>query len=225
MGELQTKEVSLKQWQTEHKKVIDNFLQFLNTNSSDYILKGDTALMECYNLVRFSEDIELNSNNKNYIPKAIKEFCDKNNYTYKMTKDTETIKQYVIHYNEIKPLKIEISYRQKEYEPEKYTTINGINVYNIEELAILKEQAYMRHDLMKDLYDIVFICNNYWDELSSPVKSMIRYGFEQKGFEQADYLMQTQQDALIDNHKLSEDVLTVFDKLGIIDERQVTHSE
>lgn len=213
--------MTLLSWQIKHKKVMDDFLQKLNAENSDYILKDGSSLMECYNLDRFSEDIDFDSRNKTYIKKFIHEFCWENDYTYRVAKDTDTVKRYLIHYAEDrKPLKIEISYRKKEYEPEEYTTINGIKVYTIEQIAIFKEQAYMGRDKIRDLYDIVFICNNYWEDLSGPVKSMIQNGFVQKGLEQFDYLMQTQKDELIDNDKLAEDILNTFDKLGIIDEKQ-----
>ena len=37
-------------WRDEHRKVIDSFLEFLNKKSEEFILKGGTALLTCYNL-------------------------------------------------------------------------------------------------------------------------------------------------------------------------------
>lgn len=45
----------------------------------------------CYNLDRFSEDIDLDSTNKN-IKKYIDNFCKKNNFQYNIAKDTDTVK-------------------------------------------------------------------------------------------------------------------------------------
>ena len=42
-----------------HKKVIIDFLNYLNSQTDQFILKGGTALMLCYGLNRFSEDIDL----------------------------------------------------------------------------------------------------------------------------------------------------------------------
>lgn len=209
----------LKAWQSVHKNVIEDFLHFLNKRSGDYILKGGTALMMCYDLDRFSEDIDLDSRNKSQIGKSVKEFCTRNGYTYRVAKDTETVKRFMVNYgNETRPLKIEISYRNRRFDPLEYTKINGITVYNIEKLAILKEQAYMGRDKIRDLYDVVFISKNYWDRLSFPVQTMIKSGFEQKGMEQFDYLTETQNDDLIDNDKLADDIVDLFDELGIIDD-------
>lgn len=48
-------------WRTEHKKVIETVLSIFNKNTDKYILKGGTALMQCYGLDRFSEDIDMDS--------------------------------------------------------------------------------------------------------------------------------------------------------------------
>ena len=45
-------------WMEAHKKTIEGILQEVNQKSDAYILKGETSLMECYNLTRFSEDID-----------------------------------------------------------------------------------------------------------------------------------------------------------------------
>ena len=51
--------MELAPWQQDHKEVIHQFLKQMNTVSSSFILKGGTALMECYGLDRFSEDIDI----------------------------------------------------------------------------------------------------------------------------------------------------------------------
>ena len=56
--------VNLKPWQIEHKKVILDVLRALNKETDAFILKGGTALMTCYKLDRFSEDIDLDSTHK-----------------------------------------------------------------------------------------------------------------------------------------------------------------
>lgn len=47
--------MELAPWQQDHKDVIHQFLKQMNTVSSSFILKGGTALMECYGLDRFSK--------------------------------------------------------------------------------------------------------------------------------------------------------------------------
>ena len=80
----------------------------------------------------------------------------------------------------------------------------------------MKASAYSGRDKIRDLYDICFICNNYWNELSEDVKSFIRIAIEYKGLEQFEYIIKDQKDELIDNKKLEDDFLKMYDKLGIL---------
>lgn len=127
--------MSNSDWRKEHGKVIADFLKYLNSRTHDFVLKGGTSLMECYGLDRFSENIDLDSRNKHIEP-IVKDFCDMYGYSYRVAKDTDTVKRYMIHYSEseAKPLKIEISYRRREIAPKEVTERNGITVYNIDTL-------------------------------------------------------------------------------------------
>lgn len=208
----------------KHKEVIRDFLVYMNKMSHEYILKGGTSLMECYGLGRISEDIDLDSTNKNSIEKIISSFCEERGYSYNVNKDTDTVKRYMIHYQKEgeseyeKPLKVEISYRKKHIDPNLYQIKDGITVYNIDQLAIMKENAFSQRDKIRDLYDIVFICKNYWDKLDKNIQNMITDGFENKGLEYFDYITKTQNDEMINTDRLAEDVLEVFDNLGLISE-------
>lgn len=207
----------LNNWREEHFKVINKFLIYLNEKTEDFVLKGGTALLICYNLDRFSEDIDLDGKNNRNIKKIVDDFCKINNYKYRIAKETDTVKRFMITYNnEERPLKIEVSYRRKEIRNNEITKINGILVYNINEICLMKASAYSGRDKIRDLYDICYICNNYWDELSKDVKSFIRVAVEYKGLEQFEYIIKDQKDELIDNKKLEEDFLKMYDKLGIL---------
>ena len=101
-------------WRPEHSKTIYAFLDYLNQNSNDFILKGGTALLTCYKLDRFSEDIDLDGKNKG-IEEIVKGFCDMYGFAYRIAKDTDTVKRYMVNYgNTGKPLKVEVSFRRKE---------------------------------------------------------------------------------------------------------------
>ena len=216
----------MKEWMYKHKEVIENFLLFLNKESDNYILKGGTSLMMCYNLDRFSEDIDLDAVHKsNTIKKIVENFCGKNGYSFRIAKDTDIVKRYMINYSEEKNLKVEISFRRKELTfKDKCDIINGIRVYNINELCGMKSSAYLSRDKIRDLYDVAFICNNYWDEISESAKSVLRNALEYKGIEQFDYMIATQKDELIDEDKLTESFLMMFEKLGLLySDNTVTH--
>lgn len=202
-------------WQIEHEKVICDFLKYLNSFSDEYVLKGGTALLTCYNLDRFSEDIDLDGVNKNKIKKIIDSFCTRNNYPYRIAKDTDTTKRFFIHYGNIEhPLKIEVSFRSL-IKNIDYIRKNDILVYPINELMAYKLDAYNSRDTLRDLYDIVFIAKNYWNDLETITHRRIENALSYKGLEYFDYILYTTKDKLIDKDKLTTDFLELLNKLQI----------
>lgn len=202
-------------WQEKHKKIIKDFMAELSKEKG-YILKGGTALMLCYNLTRFSEDIDLDGMNDNILD-IINSFCQKYDYNYRIAKDTDTVKRAMIHYSETsKPLKIEVSYRRKTIPEFAYHKVNDINVYNINELALMKANAFIGRDKIRDLYDITFICNNYYDELDERTIFTIQNAFQEKGIEHFDYIIYQDKDELIDSNELADGFLRAYDKLGLL---------
>ena len=82
------------------KNVMKDLLLFINKyDKHTTILKGGTSLMFCYKLDRFSEDIDLDSTNKN-IGKLIKEYCTIKKYNFNIKKDTDTVKRFMIEFLE-----------------------------------------------------------------------------------------------------------------------------
>lgn len=222
--------MELKEWQKEHRAVISDFLKQLNAITSDFILKGGTSLMMCYSLDRFSEDIDLDAQRGNKkIEGIVDEFCKSHNYSYNVNKDTDTVKRFMIHYTEqySKPLKVEISYRRKHIDKDEITNINGIEVYTINSLCYMKSSAYQARDKIRDLYDVCFLCNNYWESLSEGAINALRTSVEYKGIEQFDYIIRVQSDELIDKEKLADDFLKMYDKLGLLytDEERASLAE
>ena len=202
-------------WQIEHEKIICDFLKYLNSFSDEYVLKGGTALLTCYNLDRFSEDIDLDSNNKNKIKKFVDTYCSKNKYIYRIAKDTDTTKRFFIHYgNVIHPLKIEVSFRSIILNSD-CTKINGIKVYSINKLMNLKLNAYNTRDTIRDLYDITFIAKHYWDSLTPEIKSNLNESLHYKGLEHFDYILYTSNDNLIDKDKITVDFLELINKFNL----------
>ena len=68
------------------------------------------------------------------------------------------------------------------------------------------------------MYDVCYIVNNYYDELSYEAKENAYTAIYEKGLDQFDYLVETQKDDLPDISE--EDLLTSFlttcEKLGVI---------
>ena len=201
-----------------HKKTITDFLYFLNQYSADYILKGGTALMVCYKLDRFSEDIDLDGKSAG-IDLIVDEFCKINGNTYRIAKDTAMVKRFMINYGNCnRPLKIEVSFRKETIDESEFDKICGIRVYNINSLCIMKANAYSSRDRIRDLYDITFICNNYWEQLNDAVKALVRETILHKGIVQFDYLVKNQPDELVNTDKLADSFLKMYDRLGLLAE-------
>ncbi len=209
----------MKKWQNKHLDVMKRFLKLLNENTDEFILKGGTALLFCYNLDRFSEDLDFDSTNKNFF-KYVKIFAEKNNFSYRISKDIETTKRAFLNYGANKPLKLEVSYRKNVIDKNTINLIKNINVYKINELAILKGLAYQGRDKIRDLYDLSFIIDKYFNELDNSTISIIRNAIGFKGIGQFDYLISTQADELIDKYKAESLFLSAFDKLDLLNEKE-----
>lgn len=206
-------------WHIRHGEIIANFVHYLNASSRDYILKGGTALYLCYGLDRFSEDIDLDGRIKG-MAALVERFCQDRGYTFRVAKNTDTVERCMLNYgNTEKPLKIEVSYRRKEIDATETEIIDGILVYKIEPLCIMKVNAYTNWDKIRDLYDVTFVCDRYYDQLSPQAVAILRNAVEYKGIEQFYYIIQNQRDDLIDSEKLSEDFLNMYDRLGLLADR------
>ena len=213
---LQKEGKHMRDWRERHGEVISLFVKYLNGKTGDFILKGDTALCLCYQLDRFSEDVDLDGRKKG-LASLIETFCMENGYSYRIAKNTDTVERCMVNYgNAEKPLKIEASYRRKEIPEEETEIINGIKVYRMEPLCVMKVNAYAGRDKIRDLYDVTFICNNYFDRLSAQTVALVRGAVEYKGIAQFDYVVRDQLDELIDGDKLAEDFLKMYDRLGLL---------
>jgi len=203
------------------RQLIKDFLDFLNSCSDLFVLKGGTALMMCYGLDRFSEDIDLDmlSSDKTVMQNILQKYCSKTGYTFRTAKQTNTAERYILHYDDTQTLKIEVSHR-KVASKKNIKQINGIQVYDIDTLCILKKGAYDNRMRIRDLYDLVFICNNYWDELSPVVKSGVLESLSRDVLERFDYLIRQEHDEYIDVKKLENNLLELLFSLEIIKENK-----
>jgi len=203
------------------RQLIKDFLDFLNSCSDLFVLKGGTALMMCYGIDRFSEDIDLDmlSSDKTVMQNILQKYCSKTGYTFRTAKQTNTTERYILHYDDTQTLKIEVSHR-KVASKKNIKQINGIQVYDIDTLCILKKGAYDNRMRIRDLYDLVFICNNYWDELSPVVKSGVLESLSRDVLERFDYLIRQEHDEYIDVKKLENNLLELLFSLEIIKENK-----
>ena len=202
--------------------VICDFLTFLNAMTTDFILKGDASLRLCCGLDRCVDNIELDSINKN-IESIVHCFCTENNYIYRIIKETKTTKKYRIHptNNSHHPLTITISYHKKKIDMNKTNYIKGVRVYTVDELFGMKMNAYNNRDKISDLYDVIYITKNYYDELQEAKLDMLRDILSYKGLEHLDYLISNQRDKHINNEQLIRDFSEVLEKLNLLDNYKI----
>ncbi|MBQ8697445.1 MAG: nucleotidyl transferase AbiEii/AbiGii toxin family protein, partial [Schwartzia sp.] len=153
----------------------------------------------------------------------VEDFCKERGYAFRIAKDTQTVNRFMIAYDQEnnKPLKVEISYRNKNISPDLYQEVDGIQVYTIDRLAQLKAGAYQGREKIRDLYDICFICNKHYYELGEATINQIKDAVLYKGFDYFDYIVETQPDPLINKDKLADSYLRMFDKLDLL----YTHEE
>lgn len=212
-------DANLNHIQHIQKNVMYDLLKFINKYDKQIsVLKGGTALMFGYYLDRFSEDIDLDSTNT-HLEKIIKEYCKINSYSYNVKKDTPFVKRYMVEYDTNRKIKVEISYRNKFLNDKDFSEKDGIKIYNIDKLFGMKLNAYNSRDKLRDLYDIIFIFNNYRNQLSEFAIDQLKDSLAYKGLEQFDYLIKTQDDDLINKDRLANDFLEMFDSLELIDDK------
>ena len=65
-------------------------------------------------------------------------------------------------------------------------------------------RSYMSRDKIRDLFDVSFIADKYYDQLSPDAKDMLAMALEYKDLGQFDYLIRTQSDPLIDPVQLKD---------------------
>lgn len=207
-----------------HQQALRVTLRDLNEYSDNpFILKGGNSLVQCYGLRRMSGDIDLDashlrSNRKNFFSR-IQDICNRHGWTYRIAKDTDTVGRVLIHYSETEaPLKVEVSYRNMRIAPNDVTRRNGMTVYKLNKLAQMKCAAYSNRDKIRDLVDLCFICDNYFDDLSEETKGLIRETFQYKGLDQLDYLLNSEKDLPFSQDDIIDSFLEANDRLGLISE-------
>lgn len=203
--------------QMRHIEIMRNFLTELNKETDTFILKGGTSLLLAYGLDRFSEDIDLDGK-KRRLKGFVEGYSQKHGCSFRVAKDTPTVERFMLVYAPSieKPLKIEISYRNRNIPANAHHCVNGIEVYTIDRICQLKTGAYQGRDKLRDLYDICFICDRYFEELSESSKEQLKDALTYKGFDYFDYVTSTQDDALINKDVLAGLYLKMFEKLDLL---------
>jgi predicted nucleotidyltransferase component of viral defense system len=129
------------------------------------VLKGGTALLLCYGLDRFSEDLDFDAPKKFNIAGRIEKILARftQDFDVKTVKDTETVQRLKAHYRNAagdRLLKIETSFR-KEPDAQDVIVSDGIKTYRIGTLIDQKIAALIGRTKARDLYDVAFLARTY----------------------------------------------------------------
>ena len=84
-------------------------------------------------------------------------------------KHTPTVHRQMLHYRDdvMRPLKIEVSYRQaQQIDEDDVTTIDGIRTYRLEKLASIKIDALVNRTKARDIFDTSFLLHRYPEAIS-----------------------------------------------------------
>lgn len=141
------------------------------------VLKGGTALLLCYGLDRFSEDLDFDAPKKFSLVGRVERVLARHAQTFsiKTVKDTETVQRLKIHYRKgavDRLLKIETSFRQAP-NPESVINISGIKTYAISALIDQKLAALVGRTKARDLYDVAFLARTFRAEFSADASTRL----------------------------------------------------
>lgn len=128
------------------------------------VLKGGTALLLCYGLDRFSEDLDFDAPKRFNVAARVERLMPRvaMQHDIRVVKDTETVQRLKIHYEARQPpgvqrlLKIETSFRQTPAS-EDVRLHDGIRVYVLPRLVEQKLHAFAQRTTARDLYDVAFL--------------------------------------------------------------------
>ncbi len=206
----------MNDWHESHRAVEREFLGFIGSDSG-LVLKGGTALMLCYGLPRFSEDLDFDAAASEISTIArVEAFCRARDYDCHIKKDTDTVQRCTVHYGGVKPLKIETSYRRAQIDPAEVAVVGGITTYKLPVLAQMKLGAYLGRERLRDLFDVSFIVNEHWDDLPVDVRRSFTYALQAKGLERFDAVLADQEDELVDTDALAEAFLRAYERAGLL---------
>ena len=199
-----------------HHCIMEELLTFINEVTDNFILKGGTALMLCYNLNRFSEDLDFDGTGSTSIFDLLDTFCKKHGYWCRKAKDTNTTKRVILHYqveDKEATLKIEVSYRKAYVET---TVINGYLTYSIDRIFNLKCNALKGRDRIRDLYDVLYLYSEYKSSLSHESVDDITTALSYKDYDVIADMIETCADPLINKRELENLYLSICSELEII---------
>ena len=153
-----------------------------SVHDTQLVLKGGTALLLCYGLDRFSEDLDFDApkkfNLESRLGQAVRSLAQ--SVRLIRTKDTETVQRYRIEYTVggiEGRLKVEVSCRDA-IDPGDVVERDGIRTYCTARLVEQKIAALEGRTAARDLYDVHFLVKNFRAEFGEESARRLRNAAE-----------------------------------------------
>lgn len=183
-----------------HALIMQTICQVIGREDKPLVLKGETALMLCYGLDRFSEELDFDLTKPLKTHLNIQKICDTavklevrqgrkvalaRFDELKKTETTHRCRAIFILPGDEAPLhlKLEISQRDTP-NPESITVIDDIRVYTVDHIARLKLLAATEspdkpyRTAARDLHDLIFMLTQKSDELEPETSKAVQYFLE-----------------------------------------------
>ncbi|MEY4978265.1 MAG: hypothetical protein RLZZ352_535 [Pseudomonadota bacterium] len=183
------------------------------------VLKGGTALLLCYGLDRFSEDLDFDAPKRFNVVTRVERLLQgvATRYDIRVVKDTETVQRLKVHY-EAKAifsrsaphtpgvqrlLKIETSFRQAPV-AEDVRMHEGIRVYALPRLVEQKLKALAQRTTARDLYDVAFLLRTHPNAFNPLSWQTLREAAQDLNALEARFLPAFEDDAILNPEQLPD---------------------
>jgi len=162
--------------QQAHVAIMQAVLQVIQ--ETPLVLKGGTALLLCYGLDRFSEDLDFDAPKKLNLESRIEHALRPATESLRLTrtKDTDSVQRYRMEYASGGTggrLKIEVSCRDT-INDDDVVLRSGIRTYRPSCLIAQKLRALAGRTAARDLYDIHFLAKSFREEWAADSVAHLR---------------------------------------------------
>jgi predicted nucleotidyltransferase component of viral defense system len=204
--------------QPEHEAVMLAICHAFKQKGLPMILKGGTALKFCYNLDRFSEDLDFDCAKALKLESSIIEVFTHlgkskpqlRDPIISVTKDTQTVKRYRIIYGEDVNLKLETSLRGTPNDDD-IVELNGILTYKASCLIDQKLSALNGRTAARDLHDVIYLYCEYFDDFSEDNLAEIQALYASQAATLNRFNLAYDEDTILSTNDLLNDLVKLID--------------
>lgn len=202
--------------QREHLAVMHAFLEYLNSRTDKYVLKGSSALTLCHDIDRFHESIELDGFGRG-LSEIVEQFIRENERSHGTVSFEEemddTVQKIAIHYGNNRKLSIFANYPEEEMKD--IEKVHGYQTYDRETLMKDKIDVFISRENIADLYDICGLYIKYgYMGWSRCILQQICEMVQQCRIERVEYLLFKQQTAWLDKTSFRNKIVEFYSLFG-----------